>query len=275
VRNIRQGELRKYISVVYLYLFRILRFLRFVDVATQRAVSLNASLLTLLLLRHEMGMLQDYVDKVRKKIANSEIEPILGSIAYQFSIETKRVYLQEMRGIRNEKGASLRGRIENSQGILKNLSEQSIVQLSQLFDPELAGEAIFPSFSTRLERSLRLREDISVLHRLLILLEVSAGKGEQRLRFFESLRSYMVYFEGFTFNMLRFDDYEEFRLFFDEFRDLDIELIRGEGFEKILDRLRHFGVFLSTTLGEIGNRAELRDRPLDLRSVEDHLRKYL
>jgi len=47
---------------------------------------------------------------------------------------------------------------------MKNLTEQSIVQLAQFYNPSLQGEEVFTSFMTRVEQSLRLREDIHVLH---------------------------------------------------------------------------------------------------------------
>lgn len=49
-----------------------------------------------------------------------------------------------------------------------------------------------------------------------------------RVKVFESLKSYMLYFESFTFRLLRYDDYEEFILFFNELNSITTEMRRHE-----------------------------------------------
>ena len=48
---------------------------------------------------------------------------------------------------------SIRSRVENSHGILKDCFQQSVVQLAQVFDPEVEGSDIFPDFTAKLEQS--------------------------------------------------------------------------------------------------------------------------
>ena len=50
---------------------------------------------------------------------------------------------------------SIRTRVENSHGILKDCFQQSVVQLAQAFDPGIEGRDIFPDFTAKLEQSLR------------------------------------------------------------------------------------------------------------------------
>ncbi len=276
VKTIQDRELKKNISIIYLYLFRFLRFLSFIDITTQRSVSLNSSLIILILLKSEISFFQGYIDKTVKKIKGPDMEMLLKSIAYQLSMETRRVYLQELKDIHRKKASvHFRGKIENSHGILKNLTEQSIVQLSQFYKPDITGEKIFESFVTKLEQSLRLREDIFVLHRFINILENYAGNPNDRLKIFVCLRNYMLYFESFTFRLLRHDDYEEFVLFFNELNTVKKDVILGTGFHKLLEKILHFKIYLETTLRHIGNRSELSDKSLDMERVESLIKQYM
>jgi hypothetical protein len=276
VRTIKRSEVKKHISVIYIYLFRFIRFLRFIDIETPRPVSLNSSLMILVLMKSEIGVFQAYIEKAVKKIGDPELEMLLKSIAYQFTMENRRVFSLEMRDILRKKASpQFRGKIENCHGILENLTEQSIVQLTQHFSPEIPGEEIFGSFVTKLQQSIRLREDIFVLHKFISILEERAGNVRERLKVFESLRNYMLYFESFTFRLLRHDDYEEFSMFFNEINAAGKEVVGGSEFRKLLERVRYFKIYLETTLRHIGNRSELSDKSIDMERVKSLLRQYL
>jgi len=276
VREIDNRDVRKYISVIYIYLFRFIRFMSFIDISTQRSVSLNSSLIILILLRAEIGVFQAYIEKTLKKIKEPELEMILNSLAYQFSMENRRVFLQELRDIHRKKASPhFRGKIENSHGILKNLTEQSIVQLTHFFNPGIKGEEIFSSFVTRVQQSIRLREDIFVFHKFISILETWAGSPKERLKVFESLKNYMLYFESFTFRLLRYDDYEEFVQFFNEVNSVKKEAVLGQDFSRFMEKIAHFKIYLETTLRHIGNRSELGDKTLDMDRVEALVRQYM
>lgn len=158
---------------------------------------------------------------------------------------------------------------------MKNLVEQSIVQIVQFYKPDLRGEDIFPSFTAKVEQSLRLREDIFVLHRFLTLLKEDTPLPEKRVKTFESLRNFMLYLESFTFKLLRYEDYEEFVSFFKEVLSFKKEQIIAEDFNRLMENLHNFTIFLETTLRHIANRAELRDKPIDMSRVNKIMNQYL
>lgn len=276
VKSLTDREEKKQISLIYLFLFRFLRILSFVEISSHRSVSLNSSLLVLILLRSEIATFRDVIEKACKKINKSELRDLLQSISYQFSIETKRVYLQELKDIRRKKKAvHFRGKIENSHGILKNLTEHSVVHITQCYLPAINGEEIFPSFMTKFEQSRRLREDIFALQTFLSLLMKKADVPRDRLKVFESLKNYMLYFESFTFRLLRYEDYEEFVLFFNAINAVRKELVLEAGFHKIIEQLRHFSIFLETTMQHLGNRAELACSDVDGDRVKNLMNQYL
>ena len=276
VKPLKDKTEKKQISVIYIYLFRLLRILGFVETAAKQSVSLHSSLVVLILLRAEMTAFRTHTDRALRNIKNSEFRELLQALSYQFAMETKRVYLHELKDInRKKKSVHFRGKIETCHGILKNMVEHSIVQITQFFDPALKGEDVFPSFMTKREQSLRLREDITALHKFVALLEKKADNPQNRARVFESLKSYMLYFESFTARLLRYDDYEEFTLFFNELNSIKKEMILDSGFHRIMEKIMHFKVFLETTLRHIGNRAELSGIEIDRERVKHLIGQYL
>jgi len=273
VKGIADAETRKYSSMVLLYLFRFLRYLRYADTST-RFGSLSSSLLIILLLRSEFTVFLAYLDRAKRTLKDDEFRTFLGVISYQSSMESKRVFLQELRGVfRSKSPQYLKGKIENSHGILRNLTEQSIVQIVHFFHSDVKGSEIFDAFITKLEQSLRLREDILILSRFLALIE--GGRETQRLHIFDSMRNFMLYFQSFTFKLLRYDDYEEFVSFFNKVLAFNRDELKGKGFDKMLDKFRQFGIFTETCLRQISGRAELIDLPVDMRRVENSLNQYL
>jgi hypothetical protein len=276
VKAVRRKELRKDVSLVYIYLFRFLRFLSFVDITTQREVPLNSSLMILSLLRSEINIFQGFLDKTVKVLPDPVFSELISSVSYQFAMESRRVFSQELRDIYKLRSSPhFRGKIESSHGILRNLTEQAIVQLAQFLDPDARGEAIFPGFVTRQQQSLRLREDVFVLRELVAILEGSARNVRQWTMAFGSLRNYMVYFEGFTFRLLRYGDYEEFASFFREINSLPEDIAGGPDFYRTLEKINQFGVFLDLALRNIENRVELGGRSFDNERIETMMRQYL
>jgi len=276
VRSIKDREEKKHISVIYLFLFRFIRVMGCIELSTQRAASLSWSLMLLVLLRSEINAFHGYIDKTWRKIKMPELQFLLRAIAYQFSMESKRVYQQELKDIQRKRASvHFRGKIENSHGIVKNLIEQSIVQLTQFYTPDIKGEEVFSSFTAKFEQSLRLRQDIHVLHALVSMFCAVGNNPKERLKIFESLRNYMLYFESFTFRLLRYDDYEEFSVFFHDLNAVNKDAIAGQRAQKILEKTRHFKIFLETTLRHIGNRSELSQTPLDKERIDSLIHQYL
>jgi hypothetical protein len=267
-------EVKKNISLIFISLFRFLRFLRVVDVSSQRGVPLNSSLAVLIMVQSEIPLFHDLVESAAKAAGDKRLRTILDSLSCQFSMEARRVFQVELKEIyRKRATARLRGKIENCHGILQNLVEHSIMQLAQAFNPSATGDDIFPSFATRLQQSLRLREDLVALLRLMADLDAGA-ESPDRTRFFESLWNYMVYFESFTFGLLRYEDYEEFVLFFDEMRAVKRETMQDSELQRVIERIRHFKIFVETTLGHVENRSELSNTPVDMERVEGLIRQY-
>jgi hypothetical protein len=274
VKGIKDRATKKSISVLLLYLFKFLRYLRFADISSKYG-SHNSALLIILLLRSEIAQFRTYIDQISENLLDDGLRTLMKSLSYQFSIESQRVFEQELKKTLISKPSQYpQGRIENSHGILKNLTEQSILQIVQFFRPEIGGNEIFESFLTKLEQSLRLREDLLIFHNLLILMEEQKSD-EAQLQVFAAMKNFMLYFQSFTARLLRYDDYEEFSSFFDKILTFTPSDISGKNLAKLMDRIKQFRIFIETCLRQLSHRAELIDRPADMERVEASLKQYL
>lgn len=276
IKNICKKDHRKYLSLIMVNLFRFLRYLNYVNSSNQKAVSINKSLLILILIRSDMELFKAYVEKITDKITDTDLKMLLQSTAYQFAMESKRVYHQELRDILKEKSIKYaKGRIENSHGILKNLTEQSILQIAQFYIPDVSGEEIFTTFTERTEQSLKLRDDIFLLNKFLSYFTDHADSSDKKARIFEGLKNYMLYFESFTFRFLRYEDYEEFVSFFQEIFSFKNEQLDNNDLKNLLEKIHNFKIYIETTLRHIANRGELKDRPIDVNKTNKIMKQYL
>ncbi len=273
VRSIQDQVTKKYVSLVMISLFRILRRLRYVITDSSEQSVLNRSIGILFLIRSELEDLKRLLEMAASKITDRKTAELMAGLSYQVSMETRRVFLQEMKDITKRGGQKRqRGRIENSAGIIKNFIEQTAVQIIQLFNPGIRGEEIFPTFITKKQLSIKLREDVAVMHRLVS--SVLESKGSTEL--FDGLRSYIQYFQSFTYRLLRYDDYEEFSNFIEEIlKFLNTKQMPQAGLVKFLDRLNHFKIFLETVLRQISQREELLGEPLDEERLNTVVQQFL
>lgn len=276
IRIIKDGTVKKHISLIILALFRIIRILKYVATDMPDQAVLNRSIAVLFLIRSELEELRRLLEIASSRIQDEEISSFLKGLSYQISMETKRVFSQELKDITKKIGQKRqRGRIENSSGIIKNFIEQTIVQVIQLFNPALRGEEIFPTFVTKKQLSIKLREDVTVMHKI-----VSAvlENGLNREELLGALRNYIYYFQSFTFRLLRYDDYEDFSAFIDEiFKYLRISIKEPRTSRtsiKFIERLNHFKIFLETILRQISQREELQGEPVDEERIKAIMNQF-
>ncbi|MGD2080885.1 MAG: hypothetical protein PVJ36_07140 [Nitrospirota bacterium] len=272
VKGIDDRDSKKLVSVTFLFLFRFLRYLDHINYSSIRLSELHPSLLIISLLNSETEVFRTYLKRSVVELRDKELAGALETLSYQFTMESKRVYQQELRDIfEYETPNQLRGKIENSHGILRSLIGHTIIYLAQHWKPEIRGEDIFSDFVDKTEQSVTLRENIYILSRVLMRLEECADDPEEGARVLKSLKTCMGHFEKTTFKMLRYDDFDEFQNFFVETMPYEVD----KDFKKFLSRCQYFIVFLDTTLRHIGNRAELKDLPLDVEKAEEVVDQFV
>ncbi len=272
IKSISNKQFKKVMSILILHLFRMLRYMKTMDHRSLNETSMSCSLLIFTLLKSEIELFRAYIVQSVKNLEESDLTMLIETLSYQFGMESKRVFQQELKDIyERDNKVKVRGKIESSRGILKNLTEQTIIQMVKYWNPELRGEDIFDVFITKTAQSLKLREDVYVLGKLVAA--VSKIKSDKkRTGVLTMLMNYMEYFENFTFKLLRYDDYEQFSEMFNKVRS---QFQRGDGLKKAADTCHQFSIYLDATLGHINQRADLHNRKLDVEKVNDIAKQYL
>ncbi len=146
---------------------------------------------------------------------------------------------------------SIKTRVENSHGILKDCFQQCVVQLTQVFDPAVQGSDIFPDFMAKLEQSVMLRDGLARLIKALREFqqrrdEASASRMKEQISdFYDNNIKYLMY-----------RDWSGFELFY-------IEILKC-GHLAGLQQIGHrFETFLVTLFREVQKRSILQAAPLD------------
>jgi hypothetical protein len=249
IKRLHHEGLRQDLAKVFLELFRLLRYLEFIEKDLRQDRPLKYSLLVFSLVNSELRMLFDFIETriCKQPEISQECVDALDATIFALSQEIKKVFSHELVGLVYLRHAPpIFAKVENSHGMLKNSLQQSIVQISQAFDPSFDGSQIFSSYVTRLEQSRLLLREISSLLEALRHFEDVADH--------ETLSALRKNFENFretSLKYLMFKDWEEFEKFLDE--------ISGSKTREMLRfALHRFRVFMEALHGEVSKRSVLQ-----------------
>ncbi len=262
VRAIPQPLERKQAAKVFLELFRLLHYLQYADPDRIEDDSLKSTILVFSLLTSETRLLLGYLERrVLKGLDPAQpLAQVYDSFIYCLPLELKKVLNTELLDLSVARQAdSIRARVENSHGILKDCFQQSIVQLAQTFDPAVEGQAVFPDFTAKLEQSLRVREGLVLLIRA--VREFQARREDlSAVRMKEEISS----FYDSNMKYLMYRDWAGFELFF-------IEILKCSSLLALGQISHRFETFLLTLFREVQKRSILQGLPLsdDVQHVLD------
>jgi hypothetical protein len=249
IKGIRHEGLRQDVAKVFLELFRMLRYLEFIekDLAFDRP--LKNSLLIFSLINSELRVLFDFIEN--RICKNPEISPAsaedLDATIFACSQEIKKVFSHELVGlVYLRQVPPIYAKVENSHGLLKNSLQQSTVQISQAFDPGFDGKKLFSTLITRLEQSKRLLREITSLASYISEYEKMANH--------QSLPSVMKSVESFRESSLKYLMYKDW----EEYENFVEEITSSKTSESLRFALHRFRIFLGALSGEVGKRSVLR-----------------
>jgi len=286
------SALRREISVIFLLVFRLLRYLTYIKEETQDVAALKNSLALFALLRSEMLTLVDYLERdlprlIREKAAGDgslkDAGSLLDGLAFQVEMELKKTYQLELKDTSTQTELNrLSTGVARAKGVLIEILRQTAVQLTQIIDPKVEGRHIFRDYISRTELSLKLRKDVWIFHKVVENLDQTIVKnmpGEDFRLIIEaikSLRNYIFYFQNVSYQMVRFTDRESFLEFFQRIDTFILEDIYSPAklTELHLD-IHAFQLFLETTLSNLSMRAELKGLPFGTREGEAILEQFL
>lgn len=248
VKNIQSDQLRQHVAKVFLELFRLLNYLKFIEVDLKLDRPLKNSVMIFVLIRSELNLLADFLES--KVIDNPNLSPGLkeriDAILYALRMEMKKVYNHELVGLVYQRQAQqIFVKVENSHGLIRDCLQNAIVQIAQAFDTSFDGGDIFQNLTTRLKESLKLREDLKgIIHFIHTYRENADNEDLTRLI------DYLARFRDLSLKYLMYRDWDDYEKFMEE-------IIIASGRSEMSDVLHRFQVFLETLLGEVNKRAVL------------------
>jgi hypothetical protein len=188
---------------------------------------------------------------MRSLPADQPLYQLYDSFVYCVPLELKKVINTELLDISVARQAdSIRSRVENSHGILKDCFQQSVVQLAQAFDSGIDGSDIFPDFMAKLEQSILLRDGLARIIKSLRDFEerkdeaVAVRMKDEISSFYDNCIKYLMY-----------RDWSGFELFY-------IEILKCASLPGLLQIAHRFDTFLMTLFREVQKRSILQNAPL-------------
>jgi hypothetical protein len=249
IREIPDPADRRQAAKVFLELFRLLHYLEYTDPATLPEDQLRDTILPFSLVTSEARLLLAYIEKriLKGRDVAGAVDQVYDSFVYCVPLELRKVVNNELTDISVTRQAeSVRTRVENSHGILKDCFQQSIVQLAQAFDPGVDGARIFPDFTARREQSVKLRDGLAEVVRA-----VRAFQAEKDEATADRMKERISEFYDHHIKYLMYRDWSGFELFY-------IEILKCGSMSALGQIAHRFETFLVTLLREVQKRSILQ-----------------
>jgi hypothetical protein len=253
VRGVEDESERKHAAKVFLEYFRLLHYLEYADPERTDEETLKNTILIFSLITSETRLLLTFVEKraMRGLGPDRSLFQLYDSFVYCIPLELKKVINTELLDISVARQAeSIRSRVENSHGILKDCFQQSVVQLAQAFDPSVEGSDIFPDFMAKLDQSVKLRDGLAFLVKS--LRDFQSAKDEKGAA---KMKEEISDFYDNSIKFLMYRDWSGFELFY-------IEILKCTSLPGLLQIAHRFDTFLMTLFREVQKRSILHEHPL-------------
>ena len=236
------------LAAIFVELFKGLRYTEMIADVIASPVTAKRSLLVFSLVQAEAGDLCRFVKRrlLPRFPEGTALYENLDRLAFSTEMEVKKVMELELVDVALMKDPKLVfGRLENACGILRDLFQQNIIALAETYSPEVDGRALFPDYQTRLEQSVRLRDDLWSLALATVAFQKSPDK-----KSLKALVDGLDEFRRGSMRHLMFKDWSLFERFHAGFS-------RERSPRTFLPAAHQFEVFLRTLVREIGKRSVL------------------
>ena len=229
-----------------------LRFLDIVGSMMRNDEPLKPGLLILSAVHDQARRMIDHIDDRLTRFPNEEAALFnsLDSASYGASLEIKKVFQQELRGIVGVlPPTSVFARIETAYSLLLDSFQQILLDLARSVDPKVTLFDFFPRFQIKLDQSLILRE-----HLWQILKAARAAEESPEKQSIDHLKQELADFVTITIRFLHYKDEETFERF-------NEEVHAGRDKKDLVPVLHRFGAYLETLFGQVCMRGVLADHP--------------
>jgi hypothetical protein len=162
VESLTPATLGETMRHIFTDLARLLDYLRLIEKKVQQDKLLASTFSVFNNVHKESLALIERIDAdmLHLEGASEELLSTLDGISYAIGHEIGRVYGFELVGINDPQSPPLRAKLERAHGMLRNCFQQSIIALTQVFNPTLDGEELFNDFHARREEALILYRDL-------------------------------------------------------------------------------------------------------------------
>ncbi len=240
------------LAALFVELFKGLRYTERVRQTIDSPATVKRALLVFSLIRAQSAGLSEFIRKrlLPRFPEESAIAAGLERLVFSVEMELRKVMEVELVDVVLMKDPKLvYARMEDSAGILKDLFQQSIIGLAETFSSEVDGKALFPEYRTKLDQSLKLRDDLWGLLQSVQAFSRAADK--------KSLKAMVDTLDAFRRGSMKHLMFKDWTLF-DRFH---AGFSRERTPRAFLPAAHQFEVFLKTLIREVGKRAVLSAHP--------------
>ena len=240
------------LAALFVELFKGLRYTEIIRETIGSPSTAKRALLVFSLIKGESENICQFIKKrlLPRFPEESPIGEGLERLVFSMEMEVKKVMEVELVDVVLMKDPKLIfARMEDASGILRDLYQQSIIGLAETFAADVDGRALFPDYRTKLEQSLKLREDLWNL----VLSTVSFQKKPEK-RGLRILVGDLDTFRRGSMRHLMFKDWSLFERFHAGFS-------RERQPKAFIPAAHQFEVFVRTLVREVGKRSVLATHP--------------
>ncbi|MBK9966846.1 MAG: hypothetical protein IPP07_18985 [Holophagales bacterium] len=250
--SVTDSNQKSALAALFVELFKGLRYTERIRQTIESPATIKRALLVFSLIRSQAAGLCEFIRKrlLPRFPEESPVAAGLERLVFSVEMEVKKVMELELVDVVLMKDPKLiYGRMEDASGILRDLFQQSVIGLAETFSSDVDGRALFPEYRTKLDQSLKLRDDLWGL--LQAVQAFSRGSDKKALKaMIDSLDA----FRRGSMKHLMFKDWSLFDRFFTGFS-------RERTPRAFLPAAHQFEVFLKTLIREVSKRSVLSTHP--------------
>ena len=250
--SVTDSSQKSALAALFVELFKGLRYTERIRQTIESPATIKRALLVFSLIRAQAAGLCEFIRKrlLPRFPEESPVGAGLERLVFSVEMEVKKVMELELVDVVLMKDPKLiYARMEDASGILRDLFQQSVIGLAETFSSDVDGRVLFPEYRTKLDQSLKLRDDLWGL--LQSVQAFSRGADKKALK---SMIDTLDDFRRGSMKHLMFKDWSLFDRFFTGFS-------RERTPRAFLPAAHQFEVFLKTLIREVSKRSVLSSHP--------------
>ena len=233
---------------------KVLRSLEIIERMLQSRMPLKPSLLIFAAVHEQTGELLNFINNRLSRFPDEQAELFnsLDSASYGASLELKKVFQQELRGIvRLVPPPSVQARVETAHALLLDTFQQMLVEIARVVDANVTPFDFFPRFEDKRGQSLELRERLWEAFR-----KVQSSESDPSRENVSELRDLLASFSTSSGGYLYYKDQETIERFSEE-------IYAAREKKDLVPVLHRFGAYLETLFGQVSMRGVLAGQPFE------------